>query len=364
MSSVKDSVQQEEETESHEEESYFDDDSKDNEEENLYLKKGESPSDNLQIVFPYYTRIEEEDGLHVSVATQTPIEFQKPSKMFTIDHFLHNCIGGTLIEKYHETVLDYIENVNINELSALRSEICERIQKRIKFQRCTFGNISKSFDEQPQNLYSVFNVSLYLVLYPDHFTFSTSQKGYEITGSIDDKLGRSILSYVSRGLLKPGLLTILKNKDLLKNLSWYDGCLICEIIDCRRAVSRRVRTQLRISQYDIQPYGIDSEQSFILAQNPLICLDTSTSVANVARAAMRDRLRWEPEDLMSESNLQFVARRRPDLFLQGKEKNESESQISSSIEGKFSRPQQKKYRQKMIESMLGISFQDVKEEKK
>ena len=204
MSSADDSVHQEEETESHEEESFFDDDPK--YEDKIDSKKKESTFLNPNIVFPYYNTIEEEDGLHASAATQTPIEFEKPSKVFTVDHYLHNCIGGTLVEKYHETVLDYIKNVNINELSALRSEICERIQKRIKFQRRTFGNISKCFDEQPRNLYSVFNVSLYLVLYTDHFTFSTAQKGFEVTGSIDDELGLSILSYVSRGLFKPGLL--------------------------------------------------------------------------------------------------------------------------------------------------------------
>ena len=337
-------MQQEEETESHEEESFFDDDQMPNENKKVNLQS--------DIVIPYLNSIEEPDEFHFSTATQTPAEFQKPSKVFSIDHFLHNCTGGTLIEKYHETVLDYIENVNINELSVLRSEICERNQKRIKFQRCTFGNISKNFDcfIIPQNLYNVLTVSLYLVLYPDHFTFSTQQKGFEVTGSIDDEVGISILSYVS------GLLSVLKNK----NLSWYDGCLICEIIDCRRNVPKSVRTQLRVSQYDIQSYGIESEQSFILAQNPLICLDPSPSVANVARAAMNDRLRWEPDDITEESKLQFVARRRPDLFLKGREKKERDAQNQSSNESKFNYNQQKNYRQKMIESMLGTSFLEDK----
>lgn len=359
MSSTDDSLP-EDDSETHEEESFFEDDKKTNEYKKKDSKKKEFTSI-PNIVFPHYNSIEEADENYFSAATQTPIEFQKPSKVFSIDHFLHNCTGGTLVEKYHETVSDYIENVNINELSALRSEICERIQKRIKFQRCTFGNISKCFDEQPQNLYSVLNVSLYLVLYSDHFTFSTAQKGYEVTGSIDDEVGISILSYVSRGLLKPGLLQKLKNK----NLSWYDGCLICEIIDCRRNTPKSVRTQLRVSQYDIQSYGIESEQQFILAQNPLICLDPSPAVANIARTAMSDRLRWEPYDTMEESKLQFVARRRPDLFLQEREqRKEISSQSSFSNEGRFTHSQKKIYRQKMIESMLGISSQDAREDKK
>ncbi|OHT04558.1 hypothetical protein TRFO_27947 [Tritrichomonas foetus] len=301
-------------------------------------------------VFPFFYSVEEFDPNFCSVATQTPRSFLRPSSAFSDDHHLHDCTGGALVEKFHETVLDYIENVNINELSALRGEICERIQKRAKFQRNTYGYVSKCFDEQPPNLYSAFSVSLYLLLYPDHFVFSTSQKGFEITGSIDDELGRSILSYISRGLLKPGLLAALKNK----NLSWYDGCLICEVIDCRRSIPTSVRTQLRVSPLDINQAGFESEQPFILVQNPLVCLDPSPAVANVARVAMSDRLRWEPGDSTKESKVLFVARRRPDLFLQNEK-------AERPVEPKVNLTQQINYRQKMIETMLGISVQNEKQ---
>lgn len=363
MMSSNDDTLTEDESESQEEEGNLDDDPKVNESKKKESKKKDSPP-NQEIFFPCYSSIEE-DKDHFSAATQTPMEFQKQSKIhFSIDHFLHNCSGGALVDKYHEAVLDYIENVNINELSVLRGEMCERIQKLIKFQRCTFGNVSKCFDEQPQNLYSSLNVSLYLVIDNDHFSFYSAQKGYEVTGSIDDEVGISILSYISRGLLKPGLLQKLKNK----NLYWYDGCLICEIIDYRRSVPRSVRTQLKVSQYDIQSYGIECEQQFILAQNPLICLDPSPAVANVARAAMNNRLRWEPSDTTEESKLQFVARRRPDLFIQedSHQKKELSAQSSSSSlsnDGKFTNSQRKNYRQRMIDTMLGVS-QDSREEKK
>lgn len=321
--------------EEREEESFFDDEIDIQEE---YL----NDSKNNFIEFPPYT-VEIQDEVY-SCATQTTRAFEHPSKVFTVDHNLHDCYDGTLIQKYHETVVDYIENINPSDLSVLRSDICERLQKRVKFQRATFGAVSVNIDEQPPNLYKshAFHVSLYLSLYSDHFTLSVTPNSIEVSGSIDDETGRSLLFYISRGYLKPGLLNVLKNK----NCTWYNGCLICEITDYRRIIPRSIRIHLKVSPGDIQQYPFESEQPVILAQNPLICLDPSPAVANLARAAMRDRLRWEPTDTLNESKLEFVARRRPDLFLNSCRDSQSPRTQH------FSRQQQKDYRQRLIDSML------------
>ena len=320
-----------------------------NEEEEEYYEEDVDEAAEISENGMNYLEIKHDDNAYASAVTQTPKSFYKNPKKICDDHELHFCVGVTLLEKYHSIVMNYIENVNVAELSSLRSEICEKIQKRLKFQRITYGAISKCFDEQPLNLYNTFNVSLYLVLYPDHFTFSTVQKGFEISGSIDDETGQSILSYISRGMLKPGLLDSLKNK----NLSWYDGCLICEIIDCRRKNTPTIRTQLRVSPYDINQTGIESEQSYVLAQNPFVCTDPSPAVANIARAAMNDRLRWEVTPSQNEAKILSVVTKRPDLFLKNmKTDNTSENHVQ------ITPSQQAEFRRKMIEKMLGIHLQD------
>jgi hypothetical protein len=248
--------------------------------------------------------------------------------------------GGDLVRLYHRAVNDYIQTVNLSNLSELRSEICERIQRRINFQMSTYGTCSIGIDEPPPNLYSSFSVSLYLVIYHDgRFTFSSSTPGIAMSGFIDDDEGRSLLFYISHGILRPGLLSQL----LDLKLTWYDGKLICEVIDNRRTLGRAVRTQLRVAEEDVVRFGVEVEQQFLLAQYPLLCLDPTPQVANLARAAVADRRRWEPSDVEGESKMLFVSRRSPDIFVRP-ETTPARTQITQE--------QEDEYRQRMIEKLL------------
>jgi hypothetical protein len=166
-------------------------------------------------------------------------------------------------------------------------------------------------DDPPPNLFSSFTVALYLIIYPDdRFTFSSATPGLSISGMITDEEGTSLLFCISRGMLRPGFMPQL----LDLKLTWYDGRLICEVSDQRRALGRSVRTQLRVAEEDIIPFGVEAEQQVILAQYPLLCLDPTPQVGNLARAAMADRRRWEPPDMQGESKLLFVSRRSPEIF--------------------------------------------------
>ena len=219
----------------------------------------------------------------------------------------------SVVQKYNRAVMDYVQTANTSDMTEMRSEICERMQRRATFQINNFGKVTYGIDEPPPNLFSGFTVSLYLVIFEDgRFTFSTAVPGIGLSGNIDDDEGTSVLAYVSRGMLVPGLL-----KQLLElNLTWYDGCLLCEVTDRRRRLSRTVWTMLSVAQDDVVEAGIDTEQHVLLAQYPLLCLEPDPQVGRIARVAQADRLRWEPSQVEHESKMRFVARRVPHIFVQ------------------------------------------------
>jgi hypothetical protein len=255
---------------------------------------------------------------------------------------LRHSRGGDLVRHYHRAVIDHISNANLSDMSELRSEICERIQRRATYQLSSYGTMTIGLDEPPLNLYSSFTVSLYLVIYQDgRFTFSSAAPGLGISGMIDEDEGRSLLFYVSRGILRPGLLPPL----LDLKLTWYDGSLICEVTDARRTLGRTIRTQLRVAHEDVVAFGIDVEQQVLLAQHPLLCLDPTTQVGNLARVALNDRQRWEPSEMGGESKMLFVARRCPEIFFKA-ERRQAPHRIT--------REQEDEYRQQMIEKLLAI----------
>jgi hypothetical protein len=80
---------------------------------------------------------------------------------------LHHARGGDLVRQYHRAVIDHISSANLSDMSELRSEICERIQRRTTYQLSSYGTTTIGLDEPPVNLYSSFTVSLYLVIYQD-----------------------------------------------------------------------------------------------------------------------------------------------------------------------------------------------------
>jgi hypothetical protein len=280
------------------------------------------------------------DG-YAECATQTPEHLFSPWKVVMPEGSrFQDPHGPTLLREYHKAVANYIENVNISDLSQLRGEICQRTQNRATYQLTSYGSVSIGLDEPPPNLFSTFTVSLYLVIHPDgRFNFSTPDPGIGITGLIDEDEGRSLLFYISRGFLRPGLLQPL----LELGLTWYDGCLICEVIDNRRQLGRTIRTQLRVAQEDVVSFGVDSEQQLLLAQYPFLCLDPSPQVGNLARLAVKDRQRWEPQAVEGESKMMFVARRNPEVFFMAETRPEPP---------KISQEEEDKFRREMIKKLL------------
>lgn len=248
---------------------------------------------------------------------------------------------ATLVQRYNRAVMDFIQTANTSDMTELRSEICERMQRRATFQMTNFGRITYGLDEPPPNLFSGFTVSLYLVIFADgRFTFSTAVPGISLGGHIDGDEGTQVLAHVSRGYLQPGLL-----KQLLElNLTWYDGCLLCEVTDYRRRLSRTVWTMLRVAQEDIVEAGIDTEQHVLLAKYPLLCLDADPEVGRMARTALSDRMRWEPATGERETKIRFVSRRVPEVFVNEESGERHPREVSQDDENAF--------REKMIARLL------------
>lgn len=289
------------------------------------------------------------DDNYRTATTQVPDEFF-PYYKFEEKSDLATATRTNLLREYHKTVTEYMRSANTSEMSDLRAEICSRIQKRSRFQTNLLGPLSAGLDEPPPNLYSSrrFTASLFLMIFENgqfKFTTCTSPPTILCAGrDIDGAEGHALLMYISQGILKPGLLRQL----LDLNLTWYDGCLICEITDERRKLKRTVRTQLKVAQEDIVEItsstssGLETEQHFLMAQYPLLCLEPDKQVGNVARAAHADRRRWEPSAVERESKIRFVARKRPELFI--KTATNGKPEVTQTDEDAF--------RKKMIQRLM------------
>lgn len=275
--------------------------------------------------------------------TQTPKYFYDEERALHIEEKPRlDAKGATLLHQYHHAVDHYIQNVNTQELSELRAEIVERLKKRAIYQQTSYGSSKVGFDEAPPNLFNTFTVSLYLIIDHDQFIFSSAVPGFQYTGSLNDDEGLEILYYISQGLIVPGILKQLKQL----HLTWYDGCLICEILDNRRKFPKTVRTQLRVHPNDVASFGFEAEQQFLLIQTPHLCLDPNPQVANVARIAMQDRQRWEPSHEKRESTYIHVSRDRPEIFI----RRETPSCMKP-----VTQEQENSYREAMISKLLEVS---------
>lgn len=271
---------------------------------------------------------------HRNTSTQTT----SPHYKVIHEANISNATGANLLREYHKTVREYMRTANTSDMTELRSEICGRIQRRDTFQENVYGDLSVGLDEPPPNLFSSLIPSLLLSIYGNgQFALTTPDSTILQTGHIDEADGQDILSNISKGILRPGLL-----KHLLDmNLTWYDGCLICEITDHRRKLNRRVRTHLRVAQEDIIDADIETQQQIVTAQYPLLCLDPDKQVGNLARVAFADRKRWEPSSVERESKMRFVARKCPSLFIK-----------PAQVRHEVTRADEDAFRAKMIQSLM------------
>lgn len=225
---------------------------------------------------------------------------------------------ATLLDQYYQNVNYYIKNLSRASLSTFKNEICNKVRHRSLFQAKVFGKSSTNFDVLPESTFSTFTISLHLVLRPKSFSFFTSNPGIEINDTFSDE-GSYLLNFISQGYLPPRLFEEIRKL----NLVWYDGGLICEIDDQRRTNCNTIRTLLRVHPTDIAKLGYESEREYLLARYPLISFDNDIQISRVARAASRDRHRWQKEDSI-ETPKQFVQNHYPQAFLPQKKEDKEE----------------------------------------
>lgn len=268
-----------------------------------------------------------------TTATQTPINYfsdidsLNPPIEFDLPPELDGD-GPTLLHQYYSNTKYFIDHTDPMTLSPYKQEILTKVKQHSIFQSKIFNSSNLSDCDLPPNTFDNLSVSLYLVIFPDHFTFSTAFSEIE-SGDLNDNASR-VLSYVSQGLLPPKLLESLK--DL--NLVWYDGGLICEISDQRKAYSHPLRVLMRVNPIDITNYGFDIEQEYLLNRHPLLCLDPDIRVSKLARTITADSQRWQPNQTTSQTPAEFLQSECPSIFIEPfepkKPRNRPESKHSES----------------------------------
>jgi hypothetical protein len=119
-----------------------------------------------------------------------------------------------------------------------------------------------------------------------------------------------LLNYFDQRLLPPDMLDPLRKL----NLVFYDGGLICSIIDQRREHFTPIRLHLRIHPDDIVALGFELEQEYLFASYPLLCLENRIEVFQVSRISARDRDKWKGISAR-DSAAGFLQREYPSLFV-------------------------------------------------
>ena len=287
---------------------------------------------------------------HKTSATQTSINYfsdvdslNPPTEFDLPPEF--NGSGPTLLHQYYANTKYFIDHIDPSTLSPYKQEIFTKVKQRSIFQSKIFDSPNLPDGSLPPNTFENLSVSLYLIIFPDHFTFSTAIPGIEINGDLNDDISR-VLSYISQGLLPPRLLDSLKDM----NLTWYDGGLICEISDQRKAYSHPLRVLMRVNPIDITNCGFDIEQEFLLNRFPLLCLDPDIRVSKLTREVIADSQRWQPSQTSGQKPADFLQSEYPSIFIEPLEPKKARTREES------------KHTEAELRKMLMIKLGILKEE--
>lgn len=264
--------------------------------------------------FPLPIFINEEEMK--SSASQTPVNYfsdvdsLNPPNNFDQPPQLDGS-GPQLLHQYYENTKYFIDHTDSSTLSAYRQEVLNKVKEKLVFQSKLFNTNGEPDGSLPSNIFGNLTVSLNLIIFSDRYSFSSSNPGFEITGDLNDDISH-LLSYVANGVLPPNLLEQLRKL----NLVWYDGGLICEINDTRKAYSHPIRVLMRINPIDITNSDFDVEQEYLLNRYPLLCLDPDIQVSKVSRIALSDSQRWKPAPLAIRTPAEFLEHECPSLFIE------------------------------------------------
>ena len=213
--------------------------------------------------------------------------------------------GPNLIGQYQKCIKNYIKQTDFARLSPYRSEIFECVLHRAQFQEKIAKESDDDVEKLPPSLFSGFNASLILTIDATAFLLVSTTPGIEITGDLHSE-GWKMIQDISAGYLPSGLF-----EDMRKlSLTWYDGGVICEIVDKRRRKEKVSRVHLRVKASDIGMLTFEREQDYLLNRYPLLCLDPDLHVTDVARTIKADAERWidplayEPKDSQEDNEVE------------------------------------------------------------
>jgi hypothetical protein len=239
---------------------------------------------------------------HETVALQTNKELFPPHEDYFTEETEDSGLkltgkGPVLISQYQKFVKNFLKETDFTRLSQYRGEICECISHRAQFQE-KITEADDDIEKLPASIFSGFTPGLILTIDAITFTLVSNPPGIEITGEMTTEGARLLLD-VSAGFLPAGLYQEIKKL----NVQWYDGGVICAIIDKRRNIEKIRRAHLKVKQSELGQMDIDREREYLLARYPLLCLEPDLHVTDVARAIAADANRWEDTSLIKDQSM-------------------------------------------------------------
>jgi len=205
---------------------------------------------------------------------------------------------------YYDSVKEFSQNCDYSTLSSYRSELMQSIAHRIQFQEKVFGRTEEGLGPFPETLFSGFIVSLVFSIFDDSFSFCSVNPGFSITGPLV-VMYKEYYEPLTSGFLPIGLFPSLIKLDL----TWYDGGLICEIVDHRRKLIKATRIMLRINPSEQLDCSPEQEQDYLLSRYPLLCLDPEEEVSVLSRCAYSDKQNFiRPTDGIIDEEAMYYAK--------------------------------------------------------
>ena len=204
--------------------------------------------------------------------------------------------GPVLINQYQKCVKEFLKETDFTRLSHYRGEICECISHRTQFQE-KISEADDDVEKLPVSIFSGFTAGLILTIETANFYIASNPPGIEISGEMATE-GAKLLFDISAGFLPEGIYENIKKL----GLQWYDGGIICEIIDKRRGFEKIRRAHLKVKQSELGQMPLERERDYLLARYPLLCLEPDPHVTDVARTIAMDANRWEGTSFISDES--------------------------------------------------------------
>lgn len=228
--------------------------------------------------------------MNTSVGVQTDKRLINVINKETDEMMYPSGISGTgiiCLKQFYQFLEDFLLNSDLSSFSEYKREVLESIKSRIDYNKKILNEKEYDFEYRSVGLFSNLITSAFLIINEKIFHFYTIDHSYEFTGDIINDFPNFILC-VCDGFLPPGIFSsIYRSK-----LNWYDGGLICEVIDKKHLIEYPIKIYLRVKSTELHILPPDKESEFLLNKFPVLNLDNNIQVTNIKRHLFNDAYRF------------------------------------------------------------------------